>query len=282
MADFNPSMLNAQDAMVTVDDSGLDSASLTQAAAPWMTSVQMPPLASSSTQNAIMRQGQAVNVTNASAIPWLNQNQQIVDPSGNAGPAPYDAGVIMPDEDMTNSAPGRTDFTQDIDGAFSQRSAGAKHWSEVARSGNGDATSDLDVQDEKDYFEVDGLGEHLECLSFVESTRVDGLGHLANIPKFRWPQLGEVPPYAAAPGKTWVRRRVVTSARQPGGARVAKVKWAQMSPAKVQQSIASGNLPSPGGVAGLGMSSSEMTGISLAAGVAAGLALWFLVLKKKK
>lgn len=280
MADFDPSML-AQNALL-VDDSGLDASALTQAAAPWMTSVQLPPLASNATKSAIMRGGQAMDPTNAGAMPWMNQ-QAIMQSSGDAGTAPFDQGVIMPDEDMSTPPSGRTDFTQEIDGAFSQRSAGAKHWSEVARSGNGNATTDLDVQDDKDYTEVDGLGEHLECLSLVESTRVDGLGRLANIPKFRWPTMGEVPPYAAAPGKTWVRRRVVTNARQPGGNRVAKVKWAMMSPGKVQQAVASGNLPSPGGVAGLGaMSSTEMTGLSLGAGVVAGLALWFLVLRKKK
>ena len=281
MADFNPSMLSTQAQLV--DDSGLDPNSLTQAAAPWMTSVQLPPLASSSTKNAIMRQGQAVNVTNAAAMPWANQTQQVVDPTGlvQSGADPFSQGVIMPDEDMTSPPPGRTDFTQDIDGAFSQRSAGANHWSEVARSGNGNATSDMEVQDEKDYFEVDGLGEHLECLSLVESTRVDGLGRLANIPQFRWPHMGEVPPYAPAPGKTWVRRRVVTNTRQPGGNRVAKVKWAMMSPSKVQSAVASGNLPAPGGVAGMGAFTAT-TGISLGVGIAAGLALYLLVLRKKK
>jgi hypothetical protein len=274
MADFDPSML-AQNTLL-VDDSGLDPNSLTQGAAPWMTSVQLPPLASSSTKSAIMRQG-------AGAAPWANQ-QAPVDPTGmvQSGSDPFSQGVVMPDEDMTTPPPARTDFTQDIDGAFSQRSAGAKHFSEIARSGNGNATSDLDVQDDKDYTEVDGLGEHLECLSLVESTRVDGLGRLANIPQFRWPHMGEVPPYAPAPGKTWVRRKVVTNARQPGGNRVAKVKWAMMSPGKVQQAISSGNLPAPGGVAGLGaMSSTAMTGISLGAGAAIGLVLWMLLKKKK-
>jgi hypothetical protein len=279
MADFNPSLLNAQDQMISVDDSGLDPNALTQSAAPWMSSVQLPPLASSATKGAIMRQGQAMSPTNAGAMPWMNQAP--VDPTAlvQSGSDPFSQGVVMPDEDMSTPPPARTDFTQDIDGAFSQRSAGAKHFSEIARSGNGNATSDLDVQDDKDYTEVDGLGEHLECLSLVESTRVDGLGRLANIPQFRWPHMGEVPPYAPAPGKTWVRRRVVTNARQPGGTRVAKVKWAMMSPAKVQQAIASGNLP--GSVSGLGAFTAT-TGISLGVGIAAGLALYLLVLRKKK
>ena len=279
MADFNPSMLSTQAQLV--DDSGLDPNSLTQAAAPWMTSVQLPPLASSSTKNAIMRQGQAMTPINAGAMPWMNQ--QVVDPTGlvQSGADPFSQGVVMPDEDMTTPPPARTDFTQDIDGAFSQRSAGAKHFSEIARSGNGNATSDMEVQDDKDYTEVDGLGEHLECLSLVESTRVDGLGRLANIPQFRWPHMGEVPPYAPAPGKTWVRRRVVTNTRQPGGNRVAKVKWAMMSPSKVQSAVASGNLPAPGGVAGMGAFTAT-TGISLGVGIAAGLAIYLLVLRKKK
>lgn len=239
-----------------------DPSLLTASSAPWMTSVQMPPLASSQTRQR-MQSGPSLPTDSGSA-PWATEQ------------------VIMPDEDQSSGTPQRTDFTQEIDGAFAQRGAGSKHFSEVARSGNGNPTSDLDVQDDKDYTEVDGLGEHLECLSLVESTRVDGLGAMARIPKFRWPKLGEIPPYAPAPGKAWVRRRVLTNARQPGGLRVAKVKWAQMSGGKVQQAVASGDLPpSVSGLGGLGMSSLETTGISLGLGVAGGLLLWFLLKKRK-
>src|SRR5579864_1575686 len=111
MADFNPSMLNAQDQMITVDDQSVDPNALTQSAAPWMTSVQMPPLASNATKNAIMRGGQAITPTNAGAAPWAGQ-QANMQSSGDAGAQPWDQGVVMPDEDMSAAPFQRTDFTQ--------------------------------------------------------------------------------------------------------------------------------------------------------------------------
>jgi hypothetical protein len=162
----------------------------------------------------------------------------------------------------------RTDLTQDIDGAFAQRNVGNKHWSECARSGNGNMMTDLRSEDSVDYQEYDGVGETMEALTPEESASVDGLGQLAAFPKFRWPKAGEVPPVAAGQGKAWLRRRVVTGTRLPGGARMAKVKWVQVNKSKLN------SLTNSGQIHGMGEFSTMGIAGSVGIGLVGGLVLW--------
>ncbi len=162
----------------------------------------------------------------------------------------------------------RTDFTQDIDGAFANRNAGMRHFSEVARSGNGNMRTDLLAEDAVDYQEYDGVGEKLEALSSLESAEVDRLGQLADVARFRFPTAGEVPPVAAAQGNVWLRRRVITPNREPGGNRVAKVKWVQVNKSRLNELQKGGNLQ------GMGEFSTMSIASSVGIGLGAGILLW--------
>ncbi len=146
----------------------------------------------------------------------------------------------------------RTDFTQDIDGAFANRNGGMKHFSEVARSGNGNMTNDLLAEDSVDYMEYDGVGEKMEELSCQESAAVDG------------------------PGMVWLKRRVITGARAPGGSRLAKTKWVQVGQNRLNQLRGSGNLQGMGDFSAMGIAS------SVGIGLGAGLLLWLAFKGLKK
>jgi len=168
----------------------------------------------------------------------------------------------------------RTDFTSEIDGAFCQRNLGSRHFSDIARSGNGNMTTDLLDTELKDYEELDGIGEGREELTLAESSAVDNLGPSADVSRFRWPKSGETPPFAAKPDKVWLRRRVITAMRKPGGNRVAKLKWVQVTKGRLL------SMKNEGQLDGLGASTTTW-GISIGAGLMGGLALWYLLKKKK-
>lgn len=118
----------------------------------------------------------------------------------------------------------RTDITCPMDAALSGRNAGSKAFWEVARSGNGDMRTDLLADDGRDYEEYDGLGETVEEMSLDEST-----GKTPSKP-YREALPGETPPFAPKKGQAWVRRRIPTNSRRPGGNRLVRVRWAQVSP----------------------------------------------------
>lgn len=166
----------------------------------------------------------------------------------------------------------RTDLTSEIDGALAGRNLGSRHFSEIARSGNGNMLSDLSEADLADYSELDGVGEALEDLSLDESASIDGLGRFAPFKKFRLPKPGEVAPFAAKKGMVWVRKRVATDMRRPGGPRVARVKWAQMTPARLSAVRAEGQLQ------GFEIGS----GLMISAGVGLALGVVFLVFMKMR
>lgn len=166
----------------------------------------------------------------------------------------------------------RTDFTSEIDGALAARNLGSRHFSDIARSGNGNMLSDLSEDQLADYEELDGLGEAFEELSGEESASLD-LGKL-RFPKFRAPKFGEVPPFAAKPGRRWYRKLSPTDMRKPGGKRVARAKWVQMTPDKFAKLAVEG-----GPVAGLGLLPGGTAGM-IGFGALAGLAAWFLIRKR--
>ena len=169
----------------------------------------------------------------------------------------------------------RTDFTQEIDGAFANRNAGSRHFSEVARSGNGNMRTDLVNTDDKDYEELDGIGEITEQLSLQESAAVDALGAGANVAKFRWPKPGEIPPFAAKQDKVWLRRREITAQRVPGGNRVAKAKWVSVTKNRLNAIQRDGQMD------GLGDVSVATWGISAGVGLLGGLVVWMLLKRRK-
>lgn len=179
----------------------------------------------------------------------------------------------------------RTDLTQEIDGAFADRNVGSRHFSDIARSGNGDMRTDLaDTQD--DYEEYPGLGESIEPMASNESAALDSQGAAAQpIQPFRYAQPGEVPPFAPKSGSAWVRKRSATGTRSPGGPRLVKSTWAQVSGGRLNQLQAtnaigngSGALP---GMSGLGMSETEGIGLSVGIGLVIGGAIWMLLKRKK-
>jgi hypothetical protein len=168
----------------------------------------------------------------------------------------------------------RTDMTQEIDGAFADRNAGQRHFSEIARSGNGDMRTDLN-EDQADFQEVAGLGETTEPMTTQESATIDAQGAAAPpICPFRLPQPGEVPPFAAKPGYTWLRRRTPTGTRQPGGNRLVKNTWVQVSAQRLAELKGQG-------LNGLGITATEGIGISIALGLAVGAGIWWFLKHKK-
>lgn len=170
----------------------------------------------------------------------------------------------------------RTDFTSEIDGAMATRNIGNRHWSDIARSGNGNMLSDLSEEELGDYQELDGIGEALEELTLAESNAVAGLGDVGAFGTFRAPKTGEMPPFVAKPGMAWMRKRIPTAQRKPGGGIVARLKWVQVSAPKLNK------LAGLGEVSGMGaLSSNAVMGASVGLGLLGGLAAWFLFMKKK-
>ncbi len=169
----------------------------------------------------------------------------------------------------------RTDFTQEIDGALANRNLGQRHFSEVARSGNGDMRTDLS-EDLADFHQLDGVGEGIEEVTAEESAQIDLQGPNAKIRTMRWPSPGEVPPYAATPGHVWLRSRTLTGTRKPGGKRLVKTKWVMVSKTRLielQRDGQMGELPS-----WLGIGTISSVGI----GLVGGIALWLLLKRRKK
>lgn len=172
----------------------------------------------------------------------------------------------------------RTDFTQEIDGALAGRNLGSRHFSEIARSGNGNMRTDL-AEDLADYSELAGLGESTEELTREESAQVDARGDSATIKRFRYPLPGEMPPFAAPRGMVWLRKRTITDARKPGGLRLARITWCQVSKDRLLTMRRDKELV---GLGDLAIDFGSMTTItSIGLGLAAGLGIW-LVIKKKK
>jgi hypothetical protein len=168
----------------------------------------------------------------------------------------------------------RTDFTQEIDGALAGRNLGQRHFSEIARSGNGDMRTDLS-EDLADFHQLDGVGESIEEVTPAESAQIDIQGPSAKIPSLRWPAPGELPPYAAKAGSVWLRSRTLTGTRKPGGKRLVKVRWVMVSKDRLlalQREGAMGDLPS-----WLGIGTISSVGI----GLAGGLVLWLLLKRRK-
>jgi hypothetical protein len=169
----------------------------------------------------------------------------------------------------------RTDFTSEIDGALAGRNLGSRHFSDVARSGNGNMTDDLHEDQLADYEELDGIGETMEELTYQESAAVDGLGSLGARPKtFRMLKPGETPPFAPRPGFQWLRKRSVTNHRKPGGNRVARVKWVQMQDKRLQK------MADAGQVDGLGFFGNTTTMLSIGLGAAIGVGIYLMRRKR--
>ncbi len=163
----------------------------------------------------------------------------------------------------------RTDFTQEIDGAMSSRNLGMRHFSEIARSGNGNMRTDLS-EDLADYRELAGIGETVEQVSNEESAQIDQYGNFAKIAPFRWPAPGEVPPYASKPGMVWLRKRALTDSRAPGGKRTVKVTWVMVSKDRLLAMKRSNEL------SGLGEFPTGIA-VSVGIGLVGGVALWLLL-----
>lgn len=119
----------------------------------------------------------------------------------------------------------RTDLTSDIDGALASRNSGENGFAEVARSGNGNMRDDL-MPEGKDYEETEA-GETIEEMAPAESRAADR-GQAP--PSFREPRAGEAPPHAPKPGTAWMRRRIPTGTRRPGGNRLVRARWCMVSP----------------------------------------------------
>ena len=144
----------------------------------------------------------------------------------------------------------RTDLTTDLDQALSGRNAGSRGYWEVARSGNGNMRTDLLAEDGQDYEELEGLGESVEEMDAAESAAEDR-GNQGVFKPYREPLPSEHPPYAPKPGKAWLRRRIRMQSRRAGGNRLARVRWAQVSPVKYNELQKKGLIKS-GAVDGVG------------------------------
>lgn len=174
----------------------------------------------------------------------------------------------------------RTDFTSDIDGALAGRNEGSRGYWECARSGNGNMTTDLMEDDGRDYEELEGLGEAVEEMDSAESVALDHNAH-AKIKAYRDPNNGEKPPFAPKPGKGWMRRRIPTQTRAPGGNRQVRVRWVQVSPRKYNELMAKGQIKTTAQGPMLGFIEISKTNMTfLAAG--AGIAVALLAMSRKK
>jgi hypothetical protein len=174
----------------------------------------------------------------------------------------------------------RTDFTTEIDGALAGRDAGSRGYWECARSGNGNMTTDLMEDDSRDYEELEGLGEAIEEMDAAESTAIDQ-GAKA-FKSFREAKVGEKPPYAPKPGKGWVRRRIPTNTRAPGGNRQVRVRWVQISPRKFKELQQKGQIKQTAQGPMLGfidISKINMTFLAVGAGI--GISLLSMMKRKR-
>lgn len=172
----------------------------------------------------------------------------------------------------------RTDLTTDLDAALSGRDTGSRGYWECARSGNGNMKTDLLSEDGQDYEELEGLGESVEEMDAAESAAEDR-GNQSIFKPYREPLPSEHPPYAPKPGKAWLRRRIRMQSRRPGGNRLARVRWAQVSPSKYADLNRKGLIKS-GAVDGLGfmdISSDLIKGVTIGAVMVIG----YQVLKRR-
>jgi len=164
----------------------------------------------------------------------------------------------------------RTNISTELDGALAGRNAGSKGFWECARSGNGNMRTDLMDEDGRDYEELEGLGEAIEDMDYDESVAEDR-GDRSVFKPFRELRPGEQPPYAPKPGKAWMRRRIRTNNRSPGGNRQTRVRWVQVSPEKYEQLASSGCIKTSPANGVLGFLPAELqTPGALAGGVALG------------
>lgn len=169
----------------------------------------------------------------------------------------------------------RTDLTTELDQALSGRDAGSRGYWEVARSGNGNMKTDLLSEDGQDYEELEGLGESVEEMDAAESAAEDR-GNQAVFKPYREPLPSENPPYAPKPGKAWLRRRIRMQSRRPGGNRLARVRWVQVSPVKFDDLRRKGLIKS-GAVDGLGfvtLTADLIKGVFIGGALAFSYFLW--------
>jgi len=144
----------------------------------------------------------------------------------------------------------RTNLSTELDGALANRNLGSKGYWECARSGNGNMMTDLLDEDGRDYEEMEGLGEAIEEMDPDESLAEDR-GDRSQFKSFREARPGEQPPHAPRPGNGWIRRRIRTGSRKPGGMWLARVRWVQVSPQRYAQLRKAGALKREG-LAGVG------------------------------
>lgn len=172
----------------------------------------------------------------------------------------------------------RTDLTNDIDSALAGRNAGSKGYWEVARSGNGNMRNDLLAEDGQMYDELEGLGESVEEMDGAES-RAEDNGNQNALKPYRMPLPGEKPPYAPKQGCTWIRRRMRMQSRRPGGNRLVRTRWVQVTPEKLQEIQSQGLMKNAAAsrLAGLGffdISGDMVKGVFIGGALAAGV--WYL------
>jgi hypothetical protein len=179
----------------------------------------------------------------------------------------------------------RTNYTSEIDGALAGRNSGSRGYWEVARSGNGSINSDLLAEDGQHYTELEGLGEAVEEMDQHES-RAEDTGNHGVLKPYREPNPGEQPPHAPNPGMAWIRRRIRMQSRRPGGNRLVRLRWVQVSPTKYQELqrkglVKSGSslrgLPGMSGLPGMGfvdISSDLIKGVALGAGAMFAYYIW--------
>lgn len=166
----------------------------------------------------------------------------------------------------------RTDFTTEIDGALAGRDMGSRGYWECARSGNGNMRTDLMEDDSRDYEELEGLGEAVEEMDAAESRAIDQGSK--DFKSFREANVGEKPPYAPKPGKGWMRRRIPTNTRAPGGSRQVRVRWVQVSARKYKELANKGEIKQTAHGPMLGfidISKTNMTFLAAGAGIGIGL-----------
>jgi hypothetical protein len=168
----------------------------------------------------------------------------------------------------------RTNLTSEIDSALAGRNAGARGFWEVARSGNGDMTTDLLAEDGADYEELEGLGETTEELEADEAAN--------GFKPYRAPKAGEKPPYAPKPGKAWIRRRMAMNARKAGGNAMVRCRWVMVSPAKWEQLKREGKIKNNVLLDGLGAIGISKTNLMYMGAGAAVLLIATQMMRKKR
>lgn len=171
----------------------------------------------------------------------------------------------------------RTDLTTEVDSALAGRNAGSKGYWEVARSGNGNMMTDLLAEDGQEYDELEGMGESVEEMDGNESRAEDAGNKNALVP-FCLPRPGENPPYPPRQGRQWIKRRMRMNSRRPGGNRLIRTRWVQVTPEKLNEiknkGLLKGQMTSQ--LAGMGffdVSRDMVTGVFIGGGIAA--AIWY-------